>query len=156
MQKLGLNAVCYFKVGGVNGAGDWQPLSNLKDLTIDLQSGEADVTTRAANGWRLKVATLKEASIEGEMLWDTADGGFTALKNAFFTNSLIGILALDGPITVANNEGLKADCNVLSFTRDEKLEDALTVKIKLTPTVSTQPPQWVRTQADGTLVVVEN
>jgi len=156
MQKLGLNAVCYFKVGGVAGAADWLPLSNLKDLTLDLQSGEADVTTRAANGWRLKVATLKEASIEGEMLWDTSDGGFTALKNAFFTNSLIGILALDGPLSVVGNEGLKADCNVLSFTRDEKLEDALTVKIKLSPTYSTQPPQWVRTQAGGTLIVVES
>ena len=156
MPKLGLNAVCYFKVGGVSATGEWQPLSNIKDLTLDLQTGEADVTTRAAKGWRLKIGTLKEASIEFEMLWDVSDPSFSAVKNAFFANALIGILALDGPITVVGNEGLKADCNVLSFTRDEKLEDALSVKIKLTPTASTSPPQWVRTAVGGTLVVVES
>ena len=155
MQKLGLNAVCYYKIGGVNGAGDWLPLNNLKDLTLNLESGEADVTTRGAKGWRLKVATLKEASIESEMLYDNSDPGFAAVRTAYFTNSLIGILALDGPITVVGNEGLMTDASVLSFSRAEKLEDALSVKVKLVPTVSTQPPQWVRTAAGSTLVNTE-
>ena len=155
MPKLGLNAVCYFKVGGVSATGEWQPLSNIKDLTLDLQTGEADVTTRAAKGWRLKIGTLKEASIEFEMLWDVSDPSFSAVKNAFFTNALIGILALDGPITVVGNEGLMTDASVLSLTRDEKLEDAITAKVKLVPTCSVQPPQWVRTAAGGTLVNTE-
>lgn len=152
MQKLGLNAICYYRIGGVHGPGDWLPLNNLKDLTLNLESGEADVTTRGAKGWRLKVATLKEASIEAEMLYDNADPGFTAVKNAYFTNSLIGILALDGPLTVVGNEGLMTDASVLSLTRDEKLEDALSAKVKIVPTYSTQPPQWVRTAAGGTLI----
>ncbi|MBA3936832.1 MAG: hypothetical protein H0X38_05170 [Planctomycetes bacterium] len=156
MQKLGLNAVCYFKVGGVASSGDWLPLSTLKDLTLTLEAGEADVTTRAANGWRLKIATLKEASIEGELLYDSADAGFTAVKNAYFSNALIGILALDGPLAVAGNEGLQCDASVLSFTREEKLEDALSAKIKLVPTYSTSPPSWVRTQAGGILVPAES
>ena len=155
MPKLGLNAVCYFKVGGVSATGEWQPLSNIKDLTLDLQTGEADVTTRAAKGWRLKIGTLKEASIEFEMLWDVSDPSFSAVKNAFFINALIGILALDGPITVVGNEGLMTDASVLSLTRDEKLEDAITAKVKLVPTCSVQPPQWVRTAAGGALINTE-
>lgn len=154
MQKLGLNAVCYYKVGGLASATDWLPLTNIKNLTLNLESGEADVTTRGANGWRLKVATLKEASIEGDLLYDTADAGFAAVRNAFFGNLLIGILALDGPITEVGNEGLRCDASVLSFSRDESLEEALSAKLKLSPTYSTSPPQWVRTAAGGTLVVV--
>jgi hypothetical protein len=155
MQKLGLNAVCYYKVGGVAGTGEWLPLDNLKNLTLNLESGEADVTTRGANGWRLKIATLKEASIEGDLLYDTADVGCAAIRNAYFGNLLIGILALDGPMTEVGNEGLRCDASVLSFTRDESLEEALAAKIKIGPTYSASPPQWVRTAAGGTLVVVE-
>jgi hypothetical protein len=152
MQKLGLNAVCYYRIGGVQGTGDWLPLNNLKDLTLNLESGEADVTTRGARGWRLKVATLKEASLEAEMLYDNADAGFSAIKEAYFSNRLIGILALDGLISVVGHEGLMADANVLSLTRDEKLEDALSAKVKIVPTYSTSPPQWVRTAAGSTLI----
>jgi hypothetical protein len=155
MPKLGLNAVCYFKTTGVDGAGEWQPITAIKDLSLNIETGEADITTRGANGWRLKIATLAEAGIEGELLWDSADASFNALKNAFFGKRLIGILALDGPITEVGNEGLRCDASVLSFTRDESLEEALSVKFKLAPSLSTTPPHWVRVQTPGILVIAE-
>lgn len=34
---------------------------------LNLEKGEADVTTRANNGWRATKGTLKEGSIEFEM-----------------------------------------------------------------------------------------
>jgi hypothetical protein len=40
--------------------------------------GEADVTTRGNAGWRATVATLKDGSIEFEMVWDTGDADFGA------------------------------------------------------------------------------
>jgi hypothetical protein len=42
-------------------------------VTLNLEAGEAEVTTRANSGWRATVATLKEASVEFEMVWDTGD-----------------------------------------------------------------------------------
>ncbi|MFO0490811.1 MAG: phage tail tube protein, partial [bacterium] len=89
--KLGREAALKYKTGGQAGAGAWTALGNTRDVTLNLEAGEADVTTRANSGWRATVATLKEASVEFEMVWDTGDAGFTAIKNAFFNNDPIGL-----------------------------------------------------------------
>ena len=68
--KLGMEATLNYKVGGQDGAGSWLELTNTKDVTLSLEAGEADVTTRGNDGWRAIVATLKEASVEFEMVWD--------------------------------------------------------------------------------------
>ncbi|HXH23888.1 MAG TPA: phage tail tube protein [Vicinamibacterales bacterium] len=83
--KLGMEAVLNYKIGGQGGGGAWTALGNTRDVTLNLETGEADVTTRANSGWRATVATLKEASVEFEMVWDTADAGFTRQKAIPFT-----------------------------------------------------------------------
>ncbi|MFO0836863.1 MAG: phage tail tube protein, partial [Phycisphaerales bacterium] len=121
--KLGMEAALKYKVGGQGGAGAWTALGNTRDVTLNLEAGEADVTTRANNGWRATVATLKEASVEFEMVWDTGDAGFTAIKNAFFNNDPIGLQILDA----AAGQGLQADFSITNFSRSEALEEAITV-----------------------------
>jgi hypothetical protein len=49
------------------------------------------VTTRANSGWRATAPTLRECAIEFEMVWDTSDAGFTAIKDAYLSNAVIGI-----------------------------------------------------------------
>ena len=83
--KLGMEAALKYKTGGPGG-GCVDGTRQHRDVTLNLEAGEADVTTRANSGWRATVATLKEASVEFEMVWDTGDAGFTAIKNAFFNN----------------------------------------------------------------------
>jgi hypothetical protein len=104
-----------------------------------LETGEADVTTRAAQGWRATIATLKEGSVEFEMIWDTEDAGFLALKNSYFNNQPIALAILDGE----NGSGLDADFSITNFTRNEPLEEALTVSVTAKPTYSTRPPAWI-------------
>ena len=58
---LGLNAKL---LRGAAGSQANIEVKNVKDLTLNLESGEADVTTRATGGWRASAATLKEASLE--------------------------------------------------------------------------------------------
>jgi hypothetical protein len=140
--KLGLDAKLYFCAAGIGGTPTWTELTNVKNVTLNLQKGEADVSTRANNGWKATAATLKEGSIEFEMVWDTTDAGFTAIKDAWFNNTKIGFAVMDGGITVAGSQGLWADCAVIDFTRDEPLEDALTVKVTAKPTYSNNAPQW--------------
>jgi len=154
--RLGLQAVTLFKVAGVADPGPWTPLTNLKDLTLNLETGEADVTTRGAQGWRLTASTLRDASIEGELLWvPDGDPGFAAVRNAFLAGRPIGILALDGGIERIGSEGLMADMSVMSFSRKEPLEEALSVDLTLKPTFSALPPQWVRVTAPGVVTPVE-
>jgi len=141
--RLGMDAKLYYKVGGVGGSGSWEELVNIKDVTLNLETGEADVTTRGNAGWRATVATLKEGSIEFEMVWDTGDAGFTAIKNAYFNNQKIGFAIMDGDITGSGSQGLQADFSITNFSRKEALEEALTVSVTAKPTYSTTAPQWV-------------
>jgi len=137
--KLGMEAKIYYKVGGQSGGGAWTELTNVRDVTLSLETGEADVTTRANAGWRATVATLKEASVEFEMVWDTADAGFTAIKNAYLTNAPIGFQVRDG----AGGQGLQADFMITQFSRSEPLEEAISVSVTAKVTYSTTPPSWI-------------
>ena len=77
--RLGLNAKLYRNTGSY-ASPTWDEIGNVKDVTLNLESAEADVTVRANNGWRATVPTLKEASVEFEMVWDTEDDDFTAIR----------------------------------------------------------------------------
>lgn len=136
--KLGLDAKLFFGTAGTTASSE---MTNVKDVTLNLESGEADITTRAAEGWRISAATLKEASLEFEMVWDTQDAGFKAIKNAFFNNSAVALFASDG-----DGNGLDADFVVSSFSRSEPLEEALTVSVTCKPTLIDRAPTW----KDGT------
>lgn len=137
--KLGMEAAILYKVGGQGGSGNWLALSNVRDVTLSLEAGEADVTTRANNGWRATAATLKEASVEFEMVWDTADAGFAAIRSAFLGNDPIGLQILDGP----GGQGLQADFMITAFSRNEALEEAITVSVTAKVTYSATAPTWI-------------
>ncbi len=134
--KLGMNAKLYYGTAGSRATSE---LRNTKDVTLNLETGEADVTTRGNQGWRAKVATLKDGSVEFEMVWDTADAGFTAIQQAWFNSSPIAFCILDGE----NGHGLDADFVVTNFSRKEPLEEAITVSVTIKPTYSTRAPAWV-------------
>lgn len=131
--RLGLDAKLYRNTGTI-GSSLWVLISNVRDVTLNLETGEADVTTRGNDGWRATVGTLKDASIEFEMVWDTDDLNFGAFKNAFFNGTPIELLVADGDITVAGSQGLRAVCRVINFTRTEAIEEAITVSVTAKPT----------------------
>ena len=81
---LGLDAILMRGPAGSTGSTE---VKNVKDLTLNLESGEADVTTRATKGWRASVATLKEASLEFNILYDTEDEDYNAFADAYFNNT---------------------------------------------------------------------
>lgn len=137
--KLGMEAVLNYKTGGQSGGGAWTELTNVRDVTLSLEAGEADVTTRANDGWRATAATLREASVEFEMIWDPADAGFTAIKDAYLGNDIIGLQVLDGP----TGQGLQADFMITNFSRSEPLEEAITVSVTAKVTFSVTPPSWL-------------
>jgi len=138
---LGLDAKMY-RNSAVWATPSWVEFTNVKDVTLSLETAEADVTTRASGGWRAVVATLKEGSVESNILWDTADANFEAVKDAFFDNTSVEFAVMDGDITVEGTEGLRADFSVVNFTRNEPLEDALNVDFTIKPTASTNAPVW--------------
>jgi hypothetical protein len=140
--RLGMDAKLYRNTG-TYAAPTWVEVSNVKDVTLNLEKGEADVTTRANNGWRATVGTLKDASIEFQMVWDTLDAGFDANRQAFFDNTPLEFAVMDGDITDPDSEGLRATFDIFNFTRNEALEEAIMVDVSIKPTYAANAPEWI-------------
>jgi len=141
-KKLGKDGKLYYCEAGIGGTPDWSELTNARDVTLGLTKGEADVTTRGNAGWKASAATLKEGTIEWEMVWDPSDEGFTAVKDAWFNNTTLGLAVMDGDIATAGSQGLWADCDILDFSREEPLDGAMIVKVTAKPTYTANAPQW--------------
>ena len=140
--KLGMDAKLYRNTGSY-GSPVWNEVKNVKDVTLNLEAGSADVTTRGNAGWRANIATLKDASLEFEMVWDTADDDFTAIRTAFLTNAAIEFAVLDGPVATSGSQGLRASMAITNFSRAEPLEEAIKVSVTAKPTYATNPPEWM-------------
>jgi len=142
-HKLGMNCKFYYSdtlLSDTSGPDTvtWNEIENVRDLTLNLETGEADVTTRANNGWRATAATLKDGSIEFEMLWDTGDAAFGALKDAWANSTEIALAAMDGDIETTESEGLAGNFTVTNFSRSEPLEEGVTVSVTVKPSSFTQ------------------
>ena len=140
--KLGLDCRLYRNTG-TYAVPAWNEIKNAKDATLNLEAGEADVSTRGTGAWRATVATLKDASIEWEMVWDTGDDDFAAIRDAFLNRAGIELAVMDGDITAPGSQGLRALCVITNFSRNEPLEEAVTVSVTAKPTFSVNPPAWM-------------
>ena len=138
---LGLDAILMRGPAGTTGSTE---VKNVKDLTLNLESGDADVTTRATKGWRASVATLKEASLEFQILYDTEDEDYNAFADAYFNNTPLALFVTDG-----NGTGLDADFSITGFSIEQPLEEALSVSVTAKPTASERAPQWTKGSGGG-------
>ena len=50
---------------------------------------------------------------------------------------------MDGDIAASGSEGLRASFSVISFSRNEPLEEAMTVSVTLKVAYSEHPPEWM-------------
>lgn len=133
----------FYRNTGTYAAPVWDLISNVKDLTLNLDKDETDVTTRASGGFKEFVDGLIDASIEFSMLYDTTDTDFTAIRTAFFAKSSIEFLILDGLVATTGAQGLRVTCMVKSFTRNETLGEALMTDVTIRPVKnSNAAPTW--------------
>jgi predicted secreted protein len=138
--KLGLSAKLYRDTGSA-----WDEVANVKDLSLSLTKGDADVTTRGNNGWKATVAGLKDASVEFGMVYDLADADMVAIRDAYLNNTVVRFMILDGALDVAaaGSQGLRASFMVNDFKIAQNLEEAIMVEVSMKPTYATVAPTWV-------------
>ena len=129
--QLGMNAKIYQGAAetGETATVPTTELSNVRDVTVSLEAGEADITTRANSGWRATAATLRECTVEFEMVWKPSDTGFAAVKTAFLTGGEVLLAVLTGASDEAGAEGVLANFTITNFSRNEALEEAITVSV---------------------------
>jgi hypothetical protein len=139
--KLGLECKLYR-----DNSGTWEEIGNVRDLTINMEMGVADVTTRGGNGWRQNVSTLRDGTVTFQMVYDTTDADFTALQTAFMASTAaareIKIAAMDGDIATSGSQGLVAFMNVTNFSEPQNLEEAVMVDVTLQPSYNATAPAW--------------
>lgn len=137
--KLGLNAKLYIDSGSA-----WVEVTNVKDLTLSLEKGEADVSTRGNNGWKATIAALKDASVEFNMVYDLADAQMVLIRDSFLNNTATKFLIMDGDksLAAAASQGLKATFMVNSFKIPQNLEEAIMAEVSMKPTYAATAPSW--------------
>jgi predicted secreted protein len=145
--QLGLDARLYLgdTYDGATIPTSWTITNNVKDLTLNMTKDTADVTTRANNGFKAYIATLKDASVDFMSIFDDADAQQLVLSDAFFDNTQVWVRVFDKEegLAATTAQGLQAFMEVVSFTRNEQLTEALTLDISLKPTYNlTNPPIW--------------
>jgi len=111
----------------------------MQDNKLDLTSNESDITVRGSGGWKATTAASKEASVTFDMIWDPADPGFTAIKDAFFNNTVIGLQVLDK----VGGTGLEADFVITNFSRNEPVNDVLKVSVTAKVSYVNTKPVWI-------------
>ena len=102
---LGMNAKVYQGPEGTDLAS-LDEMDNVKDVSLTLEAGEADVTTRANQGW-----------------------GTPAIKTAFLSSTPLRLAVLTGDVAASGTEGPLGDFSITNFSRDEPLEDAVMTNV---------------------------
>lgn len=137
--KIGLEAKLLYGVAGTQGSSE---AKNVKDVTLSLEAGSADITTRAAQGWRVKKATLKEGSLEFGMNYDPSETLCAAVMSNFLNGSAMAFFVTDG-----DGNGLDADWTLTNCSIEQPLEEAISVSVTAEPTniggSSGRAPSWV-------------
>lgn len=124
--KIGLEAKLFYGTAGETAETE---ATNVKDVSLSLEAGSADITTRAAAGWRVKKATLKEGSLEFGMNYDPEETLCSTVISNFLAGSAMAFFVSDG-----NGTGLDADFSLTNCSIEQPLEEAITVSVTAEPT----------------------
>lgn len=142
--SLGHKARLYYSANGTT----WTLVKGVRDVTVNVSSDEADVTTRDNDGWKANAKTLKDASIEFQILPAPGEATYEALRDANFADTVLRFRALSDLATVDNAEGLMFWGQVFSWNRSEALADAQMIDVSTKPTIppdgkEAETPTWV-------------
>ncbi|MEO1526733.1 MAG: hypothetical protein AAFX06_14960 [Planctomycetota bacterium] len=143
--RTGLEVVTY-NVSSLGTPVYTNPIGTIREETVNLTKVLADVTDRRANGWRLQKGTLKEGSVDAQLIYDPEDADFTDIQTAFFADTKLPLFFSDGDATTAGTwQGLMAAFHVSEFSQPRNLEDAVVVDISLVPDLedtTNEAPRW--------------
>ncbi len=137
MNKLGIDGqLLYDALGASNDT--FVEISNVRDLTLSLESGDVDNTTRAGGGWKSALAGTRDASIEFDMNYDLADAVITALRTAWLAGTKVGFYIKDQ----SAGAGLKADFILTSFNVGQPRDGDQTLSISCKLHYDDIAPAW--------------
>ncbi|RPI60587.1 MAG: hypothetical protein EHM48_07005 [Planctomycetaceae bacterium] len=130
----GFEAKLYFSatpLAGLPSTATWTELSIVKDITLNDELEETDVTTRSGAGRKATDVGMRDNSIDLEITWTPGNGGFDAMLAAYKGRNLIAIAVMDGDIATAGKTGVASNWKVTKFTRNEPLGGQVTANVTI-------------------------
>ena len=109
----------------------WSLVTNVRDLTRNVEKAMADASTRA-NNVRQQVSTMIDVSIDFQMVYD-GGADVSAFEDAFWDETDIELAFLDALIATSGAAGLRGMFQVSKFSVNEALEDVGLVDVTVVP-----------------------
>jgi hypothetical protein len=128
-------------------ASAFSEMPKIRNVKYDISAGEADVTTRGNNGWKATAATLKDLSVDFDMVYDPADADVIAVMGAVNTGVSVPMAFLDGLKDVVGNLGIWADFQIFKTSKDEDLQNAQMLSFTAKPALTAVAPEFVKVTA---------
>jgi hypothetical protein len=129
----------------------WVECKNVKDLKRGVEKALADASTRESD-WRMQVGTLKELTVDFGMVYNPTDIHLQAFENAFYKDTDVELLILDGPIGTVGSKGIRFMSQVTKFPVDEALEDMGRIDVTVVPSYAPDnPPRRVSVVTPGSV-----
>ncbi len=153
-MKIGMNCILYIDVDDDYADPTFEQVENCRDLTLNIERTEADMSRRGGGGYEEVVFTLAKASIEFDMVYDPTDTKFQAIRDAFLNNTPLPMFVGDGDVETEGTEGLRAMMGVGKFNTPQTLTTGCITSVSMKPYPSAHPPEYVAVDSEGALVSV--
>ncbi len=143
---LGRNHKLYYQSTGTRAtwpasgaAPSLVEINDAKDVTFNGDADTADVSTRGGGAFRQMVATLRDANVEFDFVYDSGDAALTFLRNGWKNGTVFGVAILDGGSATVGTTGIWMDGIITGFTWGQELEEAGTIECTIQNTFSAVP-----------------
>lgn len=129
----GLECKLYYNTG-THASPTWTAISKAINVSFSISKGEADQSSRSST-WRKSKGTLKDLEITfSYRKKQGTDTVFDALIAAAIADTVQEYAMLDGAVTEAGAQGIRAFCEIMGVGNTQDLESSEEVEFTLKPT----------------------
>ena len=132
--KITIKCKLYREADDNYGTPNWSDCNKVAEAELNISWNEGDASARESRVMMTE-PTLATLEITGRIRVDPDDGNYTALRDAFKSNTVLDLLALDGDKDTVGSEGVRADFKVFNFSRSEPLDGVTFRTFTLKPCV---------------------
>jgi hypothetical protein len=134
MPIVGRDAKIYYSTAALPSP-TWNLITLARGVTLNMENVEAEIRDRSS-AYAKTLLGLKDVNIEFSMTYVPTDAAYIALLAAWENGTDIAIAVMDEAIATVGAEGFQAACKVMNFSRNEGLEDSVSVDVTLRPSAA--------------------
>lgn len=126
---------CDFMINtGTYASATWVEVGAVVNVTIDDELTEVDASRRSSGGWREMVTTLRDMTVNVDVIKDIDDPGFLALFAAATDKTPIEIAIVDGDNTVDGTDYVNFMSIITQWNKPQELEGVVQIAAVFRPT----------------------